>query len=95
MGCEARLLLGRVCGEMLSLCLCGAPPQGLCKAPHDSGVCWKQFMMLLEEALVCGGVSFHPPCTSRVDEGIRIRVAGRRSARAASVLPYLLSYWWR
>jgi hypothetical protein len=29
----------------------------LCKAPHDSGVCWKQFMMLLEEVLVCGGVS--------------------------------------
>ena len=25
-----------------------------------------------------------PPCTSRVDEGIRVRVTGRRSARAAS-----------
>ncbi len=48
-------LLGRVCGEMLSLC--GASPQGLYKAPHDSGVCWKQFMVLLEEVLVCGGVS--------------------------------------
>ena len=45
----------RVCGEMNYLC--GAPPQGLCKAPHDSGVGWKQFMMLLEEVLVCGGVS--------------------------------------
>ena len=43
------------------LSLWGAPPRGLCKAPHDSGVCWKQFMMLLEEVLVCGGVSFHPP----------------------------------
>ena len=44
------------------LSLCGAPPQGLCKAPHDPGVCWKQFMMLLEEDLVCGGVScFIPP----------------------------------
>ena len=32
-----------------------------------------------------------PPCASRVDEGIRVRVTGRRSARAASVLPYLLS----
>ena len=32
-------------------------------------------MMLLEEVLVCGGVSFHPPpCTSRVGEGIRVRV---------------------
>ena len=70
-------LLGRVCGEMLSLC--GAPPQGLCKAPHDSGVCWKQFMMLLEEFSVCGSASFHP-CMSRVDEGIRVRVTGRRSA---------------
>ena len=46
------------------------PPQGLCKAPHDSGVCWKQFMMMLqEEVLVCGGVSFHPP----------LHVPGRRS----------------
>ena len=41
-------------------------------------------MMLLEEVLVCGGVSFHPPYMSRVDEGIRVRVTGRRSARAAS-----------
>ena len=67
----------------------------VCGALHDSGVCWKQFMMLLEEVLVCGGVSFRPPCTSRVDEEIRVHVAGRRSARAASVLPYLLSCWWR
>ncbi len=42
-------------------------------------------MILLEEVLVSGGVSF------RVDEGIRVRVTGRRSARAA--LPYLLSCW--
>jgi hypothetical protein len=48
-------------------------------------------MMLLEEVFVCGGVSFHPPCTSRVGEGIRVRVMGRRSARFASVLPNLLS----
>ena len=27
-----------------------------------------------------------PPCASRVDEGIRVRVTGRRSARIASVL---------
>ena len=43
-------------------------PRGLVEAPHDSGVDWKQFMMLLEEVLVCGGVAFHPPCASRVDE---------------------------
>ncbi len=47
------------------LSLCGAPPQGLCKAAHHSGVYWKQFMVLLEEVLVCGGVSFQPPYTSR------------------------------
>ena len=50
----------------------GAPPQRLRKTPHDSGVCWEQFVMLLGEVLVCGGVSFHPSCTSRVDEGIRV-----------------------
>ena len=73
------------------LSLCGAPPQGLCKAPHDSGVCWKQFMMLLEEVLVCGGVSFHPPCASRVDEGIRVRVTGRRQGCQCTALsPHLL-----
>ncbi len=43
------------------LSLCGAPPRGLYKAPHDFGVCWKQFMMLLKGVSVCGGVSFHPP----------------------------------
>ncbi len=40
--------------------------------------------MLLEEDLVCGGVSFHPPCTSRVGEGIRVRVTGRRPASPAA-----------
>ncbi len=48
--------------------------------------------MLLEEVLVYGGVSFQPPCTSRVHEEIRVRVTGQRNARAASVLPYLLSF---
>ncbi len=40
--------------------------------------------------MVCVGVSFQPspPCTSRVDEGIRVCVTGRRSARASGVLPY-------
>ena len=52
--------------------LCVVLPAELIKAPHDSGVCLKQFMMLQEEVLVCGGVSFHLPCTSRVDEGIRV-----------------------
>ena len=65
------------------LSLCGAPPQGLYKAPHDSGVCCKQFMMLLVWRCF--------PCMSRVDEGIRVCVTGRRSARAASVLPCFCS----
>jgi hypothetical protein len=43
-------------------------------------------MMLLEEVLVCGGVSFHPPCTSRIDDRVRVRVTGQRSARAATKL---------
>ncbi len=33
------------------------PRRGLCKAPPDPGVCWKQFMILLEEVMVYGGVS--------------------------------------
>ena len=37
----------------MSGCWCevgvGAPPRGLCKAPRDSGLCWKQLMMCLEE----------------------------------------------
>ncbi len=66
-------------------------PKGFCKAPHDSGVFWKQFMVLLEEVLVCGGVSFLTPCTSRVEEGIRVRVKGRRSARAAPVYSLISS----
>ncbi len=35
----------------------------------------------------------HIPCTSRVGKGIRVYVSGRRSARAASARPNLLSCW--
>ncbi len=45
-------------------------PRGLVEAPHDSGVGWKQFMMLLEEVLVCGGVAFHPPARPGSTKGI-------------------------
>ena len=48
-------------------------------------------MMLLEEVLVCGGVSFHSPCTSRVDEGARVRVTGRCSAELELELELILS----
>ena len=37
----------RACCRIRGPPCCGAPPQGLCKAPHDSGICWKQFMMRL------------------------------------------------
>ena len=46
--------------------LCVVLPAGI--GSNDSGVGWKQLMMLLEEVLVCGGVAFHPPCASRVNE---------------------------
>ncbi len=59
---------GQMLMKPVMLSLCGAPPQGLCKASRDSGVCWKQFMILLEEVLVCGGV-FIPPA---------LHVPGRR-----------------
>ena len=38
----------RVCCGVRGLLCCGAPPRGLCKASHDTGICWKQFMMRLE-----------------------------------------------
>jgi hypothetical protein len=41
-------------------------------------------MMLLEEVMVCGGVSFHLPCTSRVGEGIRTGIDRREFSRVAS-----------
>ena len=37
----------RSCCGIRGLLCCGAPPQGLCKAPHDSGICWKQFTVCL------------------------------------------------
>ena len=47
-GCASRLGRVCVCGVRGPLC-CGAPPQGLSNAPHDPGMCWKQFMMSLED----------------------------------------------
>ena len=35
--------------ELIHAHMAQKPPQGLCNAPHDSGMCWKQFMMCLEE----------------------------------------------
>ena len=53
MCCEARE------GGFVEKCFLCVPPQGLCKAPHDSGVCWKQFMMLLEEGKFWFVAVFH------------------------------------
>ena len=39
MYCEAESACGSGCEVS-----CGAPPRGLCKAPHDPGFCWKQFV---------------------------------------------------
>ena len=50
------------------LSLCDAPRGEHVEAPHDSGVGWKQFMVLLKKVLICGGVAFHSPCASRVDD---------------------------
>jgi len=36
---------GCVCG--VGFICCGASPRGLCKAPLNSGLCWKQFVMVL------------------------------------------------
>ncbi len=57
--------------EKFFLCLVlPAPRSGLFKAPHTSGVHWKQFMALLEEGLISGGVSLHSPSLhARVGEG--------------------------
>ena len=64
-------LTGACCGVRGPLC-CGAPPQGLCKAPHDPGMCWKQFMMCFLGLLGLWRYFILPPCTTR----------GRRSANA-------------
>ena len=61
-GCRTKGLPMAKGGVVTSLCLicCGAPPQGMCKAPRDSGICWKQFTMRVGGYLVCGGISFYP-----------------------------------
>jgi len=58
-------------GGIGSLCCGGAPPQGLCNAPHDSGMCWKQFVMCLEDTwfvAVFHSTSMHE-ATRTVSEG--------------------------
>ena len=68
---------------------CSAPPQGLCNAPHDSGMCWKQFMMCLEDTWFVAAfysTPMHNPGLSEVQRPARVCVC-----KGASVLPCLLS----
>ena len=94
-GCARRLdgwvwvrsRLGRVCvcGVRGPLC-CGAPP---CNAPHDPGMCWKQFMMCLEGTWFVAAfhsAPMHDPGLKEVQRPARVCVC-----KGASALPCLLS----
>ena len=74
--------------EKGTLC-CGAPPQGLSNAPHDSGMCWKQFMMRLEDTWFVAAFHSNP----MHDPGLREvqRLARVCVCKGASVLLCLLS----
>ena len=80
---------GCVCGVRGPLC-CGAPPQGLCNAPHDSGMCWKQqFIMCLEDTWFVAAfhsTPMHDPGLKEVQRPARVCVC-----KGASLLPCLLS----
>ena len=82
--------MGRVCvcGVRGPIC-CGAPPQGLCNAPHDSGMCWKQFMMCLEDTWFVAefhSTPMHDPGLKEFQRPARVCVC-----KVASALPCLLS----
>ena len=74
------------CGVRASLC-CGAPPQGLCKAPHDSGICWKQFMIRWDDAWLWGHFIL-PPCTTQGRRSSNVQIG---SACAGFPVCYLVS----
>ncbi len=54
-------------------------------------LCRKQSMMLLEEVLVCGGVSFHPLFAVPSRRKGSVAVTVQRSAGVANVTFYLIS----
>ena len=63
--------------------------QGLCNAPHDPGMCWKQFMMCLEDSWFVAAfhsTPMHDPGLKEVQRPARVCVC-----KGASVLPCLLS----
>ena len=80
-------LIRACCGARGPLC-CGAPPQGLCKAPHDPGICWKQFMMRLEDTWFVAAfhsTPMHDQGPEELQRPVRVCVC-----KGASVLPSLL-----
>ena len=80
----------RACCVVGSAFFLVAPPRGGCAmAPRDSGMCWKQFMMCLEEIQFVAGVHSPPMHDPGLEEFQRpVRVC---ECKGASVLPYLLS----
>ena len=73
----------------------GAPPQGLCKAPRDSGMCLKRFMICLEEIrfVVVVHLRFFDPTPMHGPGRRRYSrpCYGPACAGAAGVLPWLPS----
>jgi len=80
----------RACCVVGSAFFLVAPPRGGCAmAPRDSGMCWKQFMMCLEEIQFVAGVHSPPMHDPGLEEFQRpVRVC---ECKGASVLPCLLS----
>jgi hypothetical protein len=79
----------RACCGVRGLLCCGAPPQGLCKAPHGPGTCSKQIMMCLEATWFVAAfhsTPMHDPGPEEFQRPVRVCVC-----KGASVLPCLLS----
>jgi len=79
------------CGARGPLC-CGAPPQGLCKAPHDPGICWKQLMMCLEATWFVAAFLSTPMHDPGPEECQRpVRVCVNTGSQCATLPPQLLA----
>ena len=64
-------------------------PQGLCKTPHDTGICWKQFMMRLGNTgfiAALHSTPMHDPGPEEFQRPVGVCVC-----RGAGELPCLLS----
>ena len=74
--------------ELIHAHMAQKPPQGLCNAPHDSGMCWKQFMMCLGDTWFVAAfhsIPMHDPGLKEFQRPARVCVC-----KVASVLPCLL-----